>query len=339
MRMFIPFSFEVTSSYQLMVGFMAFIFVTSGFTLMVIGVGELVERTRHILLSTLFLPVIPIVQVLTGQIWVTVSKLVLILPYLFLTLVVILLYVKTKFDLRLLISGWALLLMINTGFLMDIIDHGLVDLISGLGKVILFWGMTQPSFSFMVDDLREFLVGGIPVEYSDNFNGSFYLINLGQIDREKEISWLKEHIEANERIGIRTVLLSVYDMITPREVLTEDIGDVYFVRLLQGARASIGAFEERVMTIDDDLNQLDILFSDILSFSNLNEIPCEVVLYSLSHLIHTHGWRRVYTFIVSKIQFIKSSKVSLASFYYPSTHEISSDIVKFQTLADRIVSQ
>jgi len=191
----------------------------------------------------------------------------------------------------------------------------------------------------MVDDLRQFLVGGIPVEYSDNFNGSFYLINLGQIDREKEVSWLKDHIGVNHRKGVRTILLSVYDMITSREVISESIEDVYFVRVLQGSRASVRTFEESVMTIDDDINQLDLLFSDILNFSGQNGIPCEVVVYSISHIIHTHGWRRVYAFIISKMQFIKASKVSLACFYYPDTHENPSDISKFETLADKVVDR
>ena len=93
------------------------------------------------------------------------------------------------------------------------------------------------------------------------------------------------------------------------------------------------------MSINDDLNQLDLLLSDVIKFSVERKVPCDIILYSFSHLIHTHGARRIYSFITTKIPLIKASQVILTFFYYPNSHEKESDIVIFEKLADSIITQ
>jgi len=45
----------------------------------------------------------------------------------------------------------------------------------------------------------------------------------------------------------------------------------------------------------------------------------------------------VYTFLLSKISILKSSSVYLYAIYYPKTHEVESDIAKFEKLADNVI--
>ena len=164
------------------------------------------------------------------------------------------------------------------------------------------------------------------------------MVNLNGHTREKEVTWIKNRIEANSKKGIRTILISYYDLITPRDLsLTEDNEDTYFVRVQTGSKNVPSPFEEKVMSLGDDLSQLDLLFSDIVKLSSERQIGSEIIIYSLSTVIHTHGWKRLYTFLTAKIPMIKTSIVSLTCFYYPETHETGADISKFEMMADKII--
>ncbi len=84
-------------------------------------------------------------------------------------------------------------------------------------------------------------------------------------------------------------------------------------------------------------DQLRILFSDIINYSNEKKINCEIIMYTLSNMVHTHGWKRVYSFIISKVQQLKESKVHVYAFYYPNTHENRTEIAKFEKLFDNVM--
>jgi hypothetical protein len=199
--------------------------------------------------------------------------------------------------------------------------------------------MTQPKFSFLADDLRMFLIGGVPEEYANRIKGRLTMLNQSNTGKEKDIQWIKERLLNNSKKGIRTILITMYDLITPDDVYNKDTVDqLYFVRVLPGNRSILRTFEDRIMSINDDLNQIDILFSDVISYNNERTVQCEIVLYTLSHLIHTHGWRRVYSFITSKNPLIKSNQVQFTCFYDSRSHEDKSEIIKFENLADSVVS-
>jgi hypothetical protein len=331
-RLLLPSDFSVTAT-----GLSAFFLLMLGFTFMVVGVGELIERTRIVLASILIVPGVALLQILSGTILRNLAYTMALLPYIFMTAILLVINFKWRMDLRLLLSGWALLGIINAGLLVGLIHAGFVELTSAFGKTMIFFGMTQSNFSLIAEDLRRFLIGGLPIEYYSDFLGGFDLINLRGVQKEEEIKWITERVSLDSRRGVRTILISVFDLITPREIKVEGNDEnLYFVRMISGSRSSLRAFEEQIMTINDDINNLDILLTDIIDFSNQRKIPCDIILYSLSHLIHSHGWRRVYTFLTAKISILKNSRVKLSSFYYPRTHENVSDIRKFETLADEV---
>jgi hypothetical protein len=114
--------------------------------------------------------------------------------------------------------------------------------------------------------------------------------------------------------------------------------NIYIVRIVTGGLTSVRVFEEHVLSINDDVSLLELLFTDIISHSREKKIKCEIIIYSLSHLIHTHGAKRVYSFLISKIPMINTGDVSLVCTYYPDTHEKAADKSIFESLADRVAS-
>ncbi|MFP3951088.1 MAG: hypothetical protein ACLFVP_02955 [Candidatus Bathyarchaeia archaeon] len=337
-RIFYQPSFSVETYTDLIVAFFAILFVGLGFTFMIIGVGELIMKPVHMLLATMILPLFPVLQIVTGHIFISLSMLSILLPYAFMVFSLLVINWKTSLDLNLLTIGWSILLFINVGFFSKTMDHSLVEVMSGFGKIVIYLGMTKPNFSYIVDDFRSFLLSGVPTEYLDTYTGGFGLVNLRNANRRKEVKWIEERAASNSKKGIRTILISLYDMITPNDFHDEAIRkELYFIRVIQGNPSTELRFGEGIMRVGEDLNKIDLLISDIFKFSNQNRLPCEVIIYTLSHLLHTHGWKRIYSYFTSKMPTIKNSKIKFTCFYYPETHEIRSDILKFETMADEVI--
>lgn len=333
-RMVTPESFEITFS-----NMFAFFLVMAAFVFMVVGVGELIEKTRLLLGSSILLILSPIVQVFAGQELIPYTMAFALIPYLFMATSLLIISWRSNVDLKLLTSGWWILFLANFGFLTSQIEVGFVDLISTVGKIIIYWGMIHPNFSFIVENLHSFMLGGIATEYMEDTQGKFTLVNLNNIHKEKDVQWIKDRVDENVAKGVRTIIVTMYDMIIPGDIIkSETVDELYFVRVVPGNRGLPNAFEEKIISINDDLNQLDILFSDVLKFSTETRVPCDIIVYTFSHLIHTHGWKRVYSFITSKNPLLKASMVELTGFYSPASHMDSSEIITFETIADRIIN-
>lgn len=316
-----------------------FTLILGGFILMITGIGELFEKTRLLLISSLVLPLVPLLQNVLGQEWIPTSFVLTVVPSFFIAISLTVIHIKWRLDLKLLVIGWTTIFLLNVALILDLADPGFVYFMSIFGKIVIYWGINQPSFAFIVDDLKTFKVGGVATQISEASFGNFTLINFANSHRDREVQWIKERALNNSKKGVRTILITLYDLITPKDVYdAETEGDLYFVCVLPGTRNTSYIFDEQIMTINDDLIKMDILFSDVIKYSNDHNLPCEILLYSLSHLIHTHGWKRIYTFITSKMPSIKASQVKLTGFYYPKTHENLSDILKFEKLADEVVT-
>jgi hypothetical protein len=81
-------------------------------------------------------------------------------------------------------------------------------------------------------------------------------------------------------------------------------------------------------------NQLGLLFTDLIRTNEENQAPFEFIIYSVSTIIHTQGWKRVYSFLIAMIPLLKNSKVNLIAFMYPDSHNDLSEVSKFEILAD-----
>nr|MBC8462959.1 hypothetical protein [Candidatus Bathyarchaeota archaeon] len=195
-----------------------FFLTTSGFILIVTGIGELIKRTRLVLSTTLILPVILLIHYVLGGDWQYFIWFIVLSPYVFIVISLILIMLVYHYDLKMLIVGWSSIMILNVAFAFEMMNPGFVDLLSTVGKVMIYWGMTQPNFPFIVDDLNSFMLGGIATEYHDLITGQFTLVNLQNTTKDKEISWIKDRIKYNSRKGIRTIIISYYDLITPNDI-------------------------------------------------------------------------------------------------------------------------
>jgi hypothetical protein len=319
-------------------GILAFMFLFSGWISMLIGIGELVQETRRVSLAMTLFPLLLGALYLNGAKFVYVVYALTLFPYLLTGVILTIIQIKYHLDLKLLISGWFFILLINIGYVSNQLDPGYVDLLSTFGKGVVFWGMASTRFSFIDEELKEFLLRGIPTEYMNAFTGKLLLINMENSDRRAEISWIEKRVLENSRKAVRTILLTYYDVISPRDVIKNEIkNDLYMVRVIPGGRSFTEPFSQHIISIKDDINELEMLFSDIINFSNENKVPCEIIIHSLSHMVHTHGWKRVYSFLISKNSALKTSMVQLLAFYYPNTHEAKAEIIIFERLADNVI--
>jgi hypothetical protein len=240
--------------------------------------------------------------------------------------------------LDLFVIGWGILLLVNIGSALGMIEFLFVETLAIFGKIVIFVGMINPRFSFLVDDLRRFLMSGVPVVYPKESTDKVVFVKSISGRRSEELQWLKDQIVENTSKGIRTILISTYDLISLQDLRTSGIPeeDIYLVRMLQGGRGPYNPFTEHVITMNDDISDLDVLISDIINFSDQRKIFSQIIIYTLSSIIHTHGWKRVYSFFISKIPQFKASNIFTYFLYYPDSHSDPSDIIKFERLADRI---
>jgi len=317
----------------------SFLFVLTGFILIITGIGELIDSARHFFIASMSMPLMLVILYFTTQ-QHDVGRSISLMPYVFIALSLLVIRSRYTNALDLLIVGWGILLFDNVGLAIGAINGMYVEVFAIFGKFVIVIGMTSPRFSFLVDDLRRFLIAGLPSVYNDSASNRMILIDSKCESRDNEIVWIRSKVKENSAKTYRTVLISTYDLIAPPDLRRGEIKDVdiFLVRMLTGGRGTLNVFEGHTMTINDDVNELDILFTEIINFSENRKIRCEIILYNLSALIHTHGWKRVYSFLLSKIQQIKGSEVYMYAFYYPNTHENIADISKFEMIFDNIMT-
>jgi hypothetical protein len=315
----------------------AFMFTLSGFVLIITGIGDLIDRARTMLLASLSIPLIIITLYYTTQTYLL-GLLIASLPWIFTCISLLIIRFKYSSSLDLFVVGWAILSFSNIGALFGVMELTYVEIMAIFGKVVILMGVLYPRFTFLADDFRRFLIAGVPQQYSNQSREKFVLFNSKSGKRSNEVKWIKGRISENSLKDIRTILISTYDLITPADIITNgnERDNIYFVRMIRGGKTVFHDFGERIIVINDDLNDLDILFTDIINFTKERKITAQIILYNLSFLIHTHGWKRVYTFLLSKISLLKESSVYLDSIYYPKTHEYESDIAKFEKLSDLV---
>jgi len=316
----------------------SFVLLLGGFTLIITGIGDLVDKTRTLLLSMLIVPLVIAILYFTTQPYVL-GRAVSLIPFLFISISLLFIRRVHSASLDLFILGWAILLLDNIALAVGMMSEVFVDVFAMFGKVVIFLGMSYPRFSFLVDDFRRFLISGVPEAYSEHSLDRFILVNpiLGQ--RREELQWIKTKIDENKVKAVRTILITTYDLVSAADLASNGIEekDIYLVRMLTGGRSRIHTMKEHVVTIDDDLNELGVLFSDLILFSKERNISCQIIVYTISAMIHTHGWKRVYSLLLSQIPQLKASNVLVYGVYYPESHTEKADITKFEKMADKVL--
>ena len=316
----------------------AFIFYMTGFILIITGIGDLIGQTRVALVSSLLLPLVPIVVYFVASPEVL-GWTVTLSPFFLISVSLIFIRRKYSASLDLFIIGWLFLLGVNIAVPLNMMDQIYVDLFAICGKVVIFQGMISPKFSYLADDMKRFLLSGSPEEYPSHIEDHTFLVRIEKNTREQEQEWIREKVEQNVRQGVRTIFIALYDLITMSELMARglDEGDLYFVRMFPANELKIQTIEDNTALMSDHISQLDLLISEIIKFSEESKIRCDIILYTLSWVIHTHGWEDVYKLLITRIPELKGSNVQLYNVYYPETHSVE-EISKFEMLADHIIN-
>lgn len=316
----------------------SFLFFMGAFILIITGIGDLIEKAKIMLASAICLPFITVIVVVFSGPY-AVGWFTTLSPFLLIILSLIFIRRKYAATVDLFIMGWLLMFLANASIPLNMINPIYVEVLVIFGKVVIFIGMISPRFSLMVDELKRFLISGLPDVYQDETLVHFTLLRPKTGQKAQEIEWIIKKVSENSMIGVRTLLIPLYDLISPLELKSMGLDErkLYVVRMLTGGGSFTQVFKDRVMTINDDITNLDILFTELIRYCTERRIRCDIILYTLSWIIHTHGWKRIYSFLISKISDLKASSIHCYSFYYPETHDLA-EISKFTKIADRIIS-
>ena len=132
------------------------VFAFLAFTGLLLGVGELTNRVRLYGILSLGVPVITAILYIAGK-PLTAFSFFFMLPYVVLTIVLIIISFKYKTNLNLLILGWLFIVVANLGVATGLLNIFSSPIVALIGKVFIFYWMTRPYFSTFAEAFDEFI--------------------------------------------------------------------------------------------------------------------------------------------------------------------------------------
>ena len=333
-RVFLPIlNLEASTNIKLL----SYFIQLTGFGLILVGIGDLVDRTRQVLLSFIAVPVILLGLYLTTQPYLL-GRIISVAPYLYIALALVIVKLLYDVAIEMFIIGWFTLLLANLGSAFDLLTPTYLEVLAIGAKAVLLYGVLTSRFSYLVDDLKKFLISGYPTQYNGERRGRLILVDSLGTTKADEINFMKNMARKGKLKGIRTILFSLYDVVSQRDMGVSDDDDLYFVRVIQGGQLNVSFSHQHNMTIMDDPSAVGLLLMDVINFSKEHKTSCQVILYTLSLMIHTHGVQRVYAMITSRLAELKNSNVNLYLIYNSKTHSKRSEIALLEVLADQVTS-
>ena len=334
-RVFLPIlNLEASTNIKLL----SYFIQLTGFGLILVSIGDLVDRTRQVLLSFIAVPVILLGLYLTTQPYLL-GRIISVAPYLYIALALVIVKLLYDVAIEMFIIGWFTLLLANLGSAFDLLTPTYLEVLAIGAKAVLLYGVLTSRFSYLVDDLKKFLISGYPTQYNGERRGRLILVDSLGTTKADEINFMKNMARKGKLKGIRTILFSLYDVVSQRDMGVSDDDDaLYFVRVIQGGQLNVSFSHQHNMTIMDDPSAVGLLLMDVINFSKEHKTSCQVILYTLSLMIHTHGVQRVYAMITSRLAELKNSNVNLYLIYNSKTHSKRSEIALLEVLADQVTS-
>ncbi|HIH87816.1 TPA: hypothetical protein HA344_01235 [Candidatus Bathyarchaeota archaeon] len=309
-----------------------------GFSAIFAGLGDLVDKLRSFLLASLIVP-ISIVVIYLVSAPSTLGWILGITPYLLISGVLVYMRLRYKVEVDLLSIGWIFLLVINFGIAFGFIQALYGEVLAIVGKIVVLSGIVIPRFTLLADDLKQFLLSGHAETYEEGRGGGVTLIE-SHLTREDEIKWIINKVKTKQGGAQRTILVTTHDLISPQQIRQEHLKDqdLYIVRMVHGNLEPSSLFQDKVMSINDDLMELGILLSEVVGFSRDRRIKVNVVLYSLSTLIEIHNWKDLHKQLLTMIPRLKAARVRIDAFFYPHIHDDKVMVEVFENMADEVVN-
>lgn len=315
-----------------------FVLFSFGFMFFLTGIGVLINKVRPLLIISLSIPATMILLYLTVQSY-QMAQFISMFPFLIMCAASIYIRFNYPVEFDLFVVGWLMLLLTNVGLVYNLASDVLIDSVAIIAKFVIFYGMINPKFGLLADDFENFLLSGNISTYLADPSWHLTLVE-SQVPKAQELAWIKEVVNKNSVAGIRTVFVSIYDIISIGDLKARgilDLDNLYVIRMYHKGKIFKSPFSEQVMTINDNISELDILFNDLIEFTSEKKRRCQVILYPLSSLIHIHGHKRLYSMLISKISALKESELQVYLVYHPLTHadDYPSDL--FRVIMDEII--
>lgn len=141
-------------------------------------------------------------------------------------------------------------------------------------------------------------------------------------------------------MDVRKILVLTSEVFNGEELIKSgliDIPNLYILQMSQTFHPQKPVFSEKVVSISHDLNILNAMLSEIISFVDEKSIRTCIMINNFSTLIHVHGWRSLYAMLISNIPQIKQSGISAYILMSPLTHENQPEVMQIRPFGDKIL--
>ena len=310
--------------------FFAFI----AFTLLLLGIGELINQKRNLFRVSLVIPVLYLLLFLL-EAPISVFGIFFMLPYAAITGLLLILYNRFKIDIRLLIAGWIMILTSNIWTGAGMIDITWGAVLALIGKTIVFYWMTSPFFGSITESFEEFM----STTSSDSAMLGDKFISMVETSNSKDnLGWIIKTMRENQDTGVRSILFWVEKKEeTVDYSRLEEYSNLYLFRVTEGYHRVGKALSERIMEVSSNINELTVMIYDILEYIRVNNTPVQIFFYDLSLLIKRNGWKRVYSLLISLIPQLKSCNAHIYFIYDSENEKTKKEREILRLLSDRVM--
>ncbi|RLI00632.1 hypothetical protein DRO31_08350 [Candidatus Bathyarchaeota archaeon] len=309
------------------------VFAFLAFTGLFVGVGELTNRVRFYCYLSLGIPIITAILYIAGK-PITAFSVFFMLPYVILTVVLIILSLKYKTRLNLLILGWILIIVANVGVATGVLDIFSSPVLALIGKVFIFYWMTRPYFSNFADVFDDFIKEPI---VEDTVQMERYIMMVETDSSVDTLGWIRRKIIETES-GVRSILFIVDSGQKYDTGELEKLDNLYIFRVIEGFQKSGAMFSERVMEVSNDISELTVLIYDLLEYIRVNQMDVQLFFYDVSDIIKRNGWRRIYSQMISLIPQFKESNIRVHIICDQEKLENKYIVEILRHLADNVIS-
>lgn len=312
-----------------LIGIFAFI----AFTGLLVGVGELTHQKKFYMSLSLCVPIITIILYLAGA-PVTAFTVFFMLPYMLITVVLVVIMIRYKLSMTGLLVGWAFILLANIGIAVDVLNIVSSPIIALIGKGFIFFWMTQPYFSTFAEGFEEFISEPAEVQLPQVER---YITMVETSSSADTLGWINKQIVSGEEVGLRSILFLIEDNEKHDLSELESLENLYLFKVIEGYHKSEEVFSKRVMEVSNDVSDISVLIYDLLEHIRVNNVPAQLFFYDVSLFIKRNEWKRVYSQMISLIPQFKADNLFVNFIYNKDNLENRYIVEIIRHLADNVV--
>lgn len=306
------------------------------FSSIIIGIGHFIHKTRVFFILSAVVPTLTLVLNLL-EYQTNMVENITALVYLLLTLYIYWMRIKFELGLEIVDLGWVIILVANLGYIFGEMSLLMTYAFSIIGKIIVFLWMSRPRFVAFTEEIENFLVSGDP---DPEIIESGISIIESSSHYEEDLQWMIRRFNDDALKDVRKILIMTPEICNSEELINSSLKDtpnLYIVQISNTFQPQKPAFFEKVVSISNDLNILNALLSEIITFVNEKSITTCIMINNFSTLVHVHGWRSIYSMLISNIPKLKQSNIATYLVTSPLTHENQHEVMQIRQFGDKII--